>query len=487
MSQRIERMKRISSLIIVGLFLLQIACQTLAGPRPTQPSPATPAPASPPTATSPAAARPTARPTATNVPKTAPSGEVSVACVGSFGYGVTCIHNNEWVNYNKSTMALSDDLIKDIAVCPGGELLILNTTSLNLFDGAVWRDYGKGWGRSSPEGVACAADNNFWVTHYQGVSHFDGATWRTYTVKESLSLNPDAYDLVEDIAIAPDGAVWVVLVNGVAVFAEEKWTVYEEGIGFGDTYFFEGIAFDSKGDPWIISSSGLHHREGLFWDFYPAPEFFSPQSIAVDRQDRVWVGMLNGGLLLYENQSWLTFTPQNSALASYNVGVLASDMAGRLWVGTAWGLHIVDGDTWTTYHMSNSDLPDDNIVAIAVAGAEPALPTAQQKAPGALAGRLIDAAGNALPNAALEVCVETIYSSYQGATPCEGHPYTRDAVSDADGVFTIENLPTGFYNLAVQTGDSWMLYSSRSRGSSERFHVPAGKTVDLEEITVNGD
>ncbi len=230
-------MKRISVLMVVGLFLLQIACQTLAGPRPTQPSPATPAPASPPTATSPAAARPTARPTATNVPKTAPSGEVSVACVGSFGYGVTCVQNNEWVNYTKSTMALSGDLIKDISVCPGGELLILNTTSLNLFDGAVWRDYGKGWGHSSPEAVACAADNNFWVAHYQGVSHFDGATWRTYTVKESLSLNPDAYDLVEDIAIAPDGAVWVVLVNGVAVFAEDKWTVYEKGIGFGDTYF----------------------------------------------------------------------------------------------------------------------------------------------------------------------------------------------------------------------------------------------------------
>ncbi len=166
------------------------------------------------------------------------------------------------------------------------------------------------------------------------------------------------------------------------------------------------------------------------------------------------------------------------------MGALASDTAGRLWVGTAWGLHIVDGDTWTTYHMSNSDLPDDNIVAIAVAGAEPALPTAQQKAPGALAGRLIDADGNALPNTALEVCVETIYSSYRGTTPCDGHPYTRDAVSDADGAFTIENLPAGFYNLAVQIGETWLLYSSRSSGSSERFLIPAGETIDLGKITV---
>ena len=83
------------------------------------------------------------------------------------------------------------------------------------------------------------------------------------------------------------------------------------------------------------------------------------------------------------------------------------------------------------------------------------------------------------------MCVETIYNSYRIDTPCENHPYTRDAVSDADGVFTIQNLPAGFYNLAVQTGDTWMLYSTRSRSSSERFLVPAGETVDLGGITVS--
>jgi len=484
MRQRSERMKRISTLIIVSLFLLQIACQTLTGPRPTQPAPATPAPASPPTATPPAATQPTMHPTATHIPETTLPGEANLACVGSFGYGVTCIQNNEWINYTKSNMALSGDLTKDIAVCPGGELLVLNTTSLNLFDGAVWRDYGKGWGHSSPEAAACAADGNFWVAHYLGVSHFDGAAWQTYTVKESLSKNPDAYDLIEDIAVAPDGAVWVVLVNGIAVFADGEWTVYEEGTGFGDTYFFESIAFDSRGDPWIISSSGLHHRGGLFWDFYPNVEYTTPQSIAVDGQDRVWVGTLSNGLLLFENESWLMFTPQNSALASYNVSALAIDAADRIWVGTMWGLHVIEGEMWTVYQMSNSDLADDNIVTIAVAGTGPALPTAQQKAPGTITGRLVDTDGAPMANAVLEVCVETIYSSYRGATPCEGHPYTRDAVSNANGVFTIENLPAGFYNLAVQTDDTWLLYSSRSGSASERFHVPAGETTDLGEIIV---
>ena len=471
-------------LVVVGLFLVQIACQTITGPRPTQPTPTSPTPGSPATATSPGTESPAASPTTDDAPKAPPSGEASLACFGSFGYGVTCIENNEWVNYNKQNGTLSGDLVKDIAVCPDGELLVLNSSGVNLFDGTNWRDYGQGWGYGNAEAVACSAHNDFWVAHYEGVSHFDGTAWQTFTVKESLATDPEAYESVNDIAIAPDGAVWVVTVNSIAVFAKEKWTVYEEGTGFDDRYFFEKIAFDSRGDPWIVSSSGLHHRGGRSWDFYPSAEYATPQSIAVDRQNRIWVGTLSRGLLLFENESWLTFTPQNTALASYNVSALAIDQVDRVWVGTTWGLHVIEGETWTVYQMSNSDLTDDNIVAIAVAGAGPALPTAQQKAPGTIKGQLIDVDGAPLANAAIEVCVETIYSSYRGATPCEDHPYMRNAISDADGAFTIENLPSGFYNLAIQTGETWLLYTTRIRGASERFLVAAGETTDLGEITV---
>ncbi|MEJ5311483.1 MAG: two-component regulator propeller domain-containing protein [Anaerolineae bacterium] len=473
------------TLVVIGLLLIQIACQTLTGPRPTQPSPAVLATAAPSPTPPPTAAPPSARPAATNAAEPIPVGEANLTCIGLYGSGVTCIENNEWVTYNKDNAGLGSDLVKDMAVCPDGKLLVLHALGLNLFDGTQWRNYGQGWGYGSAEAVACAAADSFWVAHYEGASHFDGATWRTYSVRETLSTDPEAYGLVNDIAIAPDGAVWVVTVNSIAVFANEQWTVYEEGAGFDDKYFFENIAFDSRGDPWIVSSAGLHQRDGLFWKFYPGHSLYTPQSIVVDAQDRVWVGTFSQGLQLYERGSWLTFTPQNSALASDNVSALAVDAANRLWVGTAWGLHVVDGDTWTSYQMSNSELPDDNIVAIAVAGDGPALPTAQQKAPGALTGRLVAADGTPLANVAIEVCVQTIYSSYSGATPCEGHPYTRDAVSNADGVFTVENLPTGFYNLAVQTGDTWLLYAKTpSRPASERFLVRAGEMTDLGEIIV---
>ncbi|MFN2286124.1 MAG: hypothetical protein ACK2UQ_17045, partial [Anaerolineae bacterium] len=96
---------------IASLFLIQIACQTITGPRPTQPSSGSPAPASPTpgtlsTATSPGTEPPAARPTTDDAPRVIPSGETGLACFGSFGYGITCIENNEWVNYNKQNGTL---------------------------------------------------------------------------------------------------------------------------------------------------------------------------------------------------------------------------------------------------------------------------------------------------------------------------------------------------------------------------------------------
>ncbi len=487
-------MKRICTLIIGGLFLLQIACQTLTAPQRT-PTPATSEPVTPTTpdfmvsptsvVVTPSTTVAATSPTPTPVPTPTPPPIAGPACFGSFGYGVTCLHNNEWITYNRGNDTLTGDQIIDIAVCPGGEILVLHVQGLNLFDGKLWRNYGQGWGYGSPAAVACAGANDFWVAHYRGVTHFDGQNWRTYPVKETLTHDPETYELLKDIAVAPDGAIWAVTANSIAAFTNGEWVVYEEGAGFDKRYLFENIAFDSHGRPWVTTSLGLFNYDAPFWNFYANQELTSPQGLTIDPQDRVWVGTFSSGVLVFERGGWIKYTAQNSALASENVRVLTTDAQGRVWVGTTWGLYVIEGEKWTGYFLSNSDLADDAITAIAVVGQGPALPAAQHKAPGALTGKLVTADGVPLANVAVEVCVETIYSSYRGTTPCEGHPYVRTAVSDADGVFTIENLPAGFYNLATQNGESWMLYSTRVRGVSERFRVSAGEITYLKEIMVS--
>ena len=288
----------------------------------------------------------------------------------------TCIENNEWVRYSKANATLNASGRRHHHVPGRGDTSI--QPKINLFDGKIAN--GEGWGNSSPEAIVCSREDSFWIAHYAGVSRFNGQGWQTYPVQGNLTTDPEAYDLVNDIALAPDGGIWVVTTNSVAVFADESWTVYEEGSGFDDKYFFENIALDSQGHPWVISSNGLFSYDGLFWEFHPSPEAFTPQGIVVDNQNRVWVGTFSGGLFIFENESWLKFTPQNSALSSNNVQAFATDATGRVWIGTTWGLHVVDGDTWTGYQMNNSDLADDDVVAIAVSARGPACPRRKESA-----------------------------------------------------------------------------------------------------------
>ncbi len=469
--QRIERMKRIS--VLIGLFLIQMACSTIMEPRPTTPAtPPIPTTAPPIHATE-------------DIPiEQKPLTKTGLACVGTFGRGVTCIENNEWVNYTRENSSLGSNLIEDIAVCPDGSLLILHMSGVSRFDGTTWLEYGQGWGLGSAEAITCDGKSGFWVAHFRGASHYDGNTWTTYAAQEVLSTGPDATDLVRDIAIEPDGAVWIITASSIAVLGNDVWTVYQEGNGFDRRRYFEKIAFDSKGTPWVTESDGLLNFDGLFWNFHANRDLTLTQSIVVDARERVWIGTYNKGFLVFENGAWQSYTRENSDLASQRMHTLAVDERGRVWIGTVWGLHVIEGNTWTTYQMSNSGLADNDIYAIGIVGGGPDLPTAQKMAMGALSGKIIAADGAPLPEAGVEICVEPIYNIPEDKTPCEGQPYMRSATTGADGVFTIDKLPPGFYVIAIHAGETWQLYNSTPRLAAERVHVQAGESTDLGEIIV---
>ena len=153
-----------------------------------------------------------------------------------------------------------------------------------------------------------------------------------------------------------------------------------------------------------------------------------------------------------------------------------------VWVGTGWGLHVIEGNTWTTYQMSNSTLADNDIYAIGIIGNGPNLPTAQKMASGSLSGKFIAADGAPLPEARVEICVEPIYSTSRGATPCEGQPCVRSTTTSTNGAFAVENLPPGYYVIVIDTGETWVLYTRASRLAAERVRVQPGENTDLGVI-----
>jgi hypothetical protein len=138
--------------------------------------------------------------------------------------------------------------------------------------------------------------------------------------------------------------------------------------------------------------------------------------------------------------------------------------------------------------MSNAELADQDVYALADAGAGPALGEAVEKETGSISGHLVYEDGTPLANAVLEICIETLGSTYYGDTPCSDQPFMLSGQTDADGNFTITDVPAGFYILTVQTGDdSWAQLVGFTGVFSERVRVDPGQNSDVEEITVENN
>ena len=91
-----------------------------------------------------------------------------------------------------------------------------------------------------------------------------------------------------------------------------------------------------------------------------------------------------------------------------------------------------------------------------------------------------------MANAALEVCVAYISDSFSGATPCAEQPYMLQTTTDAEGNFTLTEVPAGYYRLVVndpQTG--WVILDDTSTNlEDDRVLVDPGQETDLLQIAL---
>jgi hypothetical protein len=413
--------------------------------------------------------------------------EPGMACLGSFGYGLTCLDDTGWHSYAKDDSPLSSDLIKSITVCPDRRILIAQSSGVSAFDGQAWKEYEQGWGHGSAEAMACDAAGGIWVAHFGGVSYYDGRTWTTYT-SEELATGEAATDLVVDVVVAPGGRTWVVTASSVALFDGSEWTVFQVGQGFDDRYYFGRVAVDGHGRPWVVHSRGLLVFDDGDWTSYRNRDLSSVESVAVDAQDRVWVGTFGKGAYVFEGGGWSTYDSASSDLGSDHVRAIAVDGQGRVWLGTEWGLHVLDGEDWRIYRMDNADLSDHDIYALGVVGAGPSLPEVVEKSSGSMRGQVVDGDGQPIAGVPVEVCMGRVSSTYFGDTPCSGEPFVRRVETGEVGHFVIPDLPAGFYAVTMQDGDgNWTQVATELGFVSERVLVGAGEEVYLGELVIGSD
>lgn len=467
-------------LLIIGILIFaSLACEAVTGSQPADGNDqSTPEPSAPTEAI-----EPTTPPSKSPVePATMSSQGPGMMCIGS-SMGITCLDDSGWHFYNEDNSDIPSDYPYTGAVCPDGRFLIAHFEGFSLFDGKEWANIPDADSISNPEGVACGADGEVWSAHFQGVSHYVNGQWTEYSAAD-LASGESANDLVYDIEIAPDGKVWVVTSRSVAYFENDAWTVFQEGQGFNSSRFFQSMTLDAKGRVWAAHSNGVDIYDNGEWKSIDKTDYNSPESIAIDTKGQVWLATISDGAFVFDGSTWKHANRESEKLKSDSVSVVAADSAGRVWFGTTYGLTVFDGSNYQTYQMHNSGLGDNDISFILIVKDGPALPALEDKPLGSITGTLEDTKNQPMPNKKVEICVETLGSTYYGDTPCSDQPFFLSTTTDANGVFLIENVPAGYYVIVSETETGWAQLTDQFGISSERTLINAGEAYDVGTLTL---
>lgn len=186
-------------------------------------------------------------------------------------------------------------------------------------------------------------EQNIWIGTHSGLFKFRDEGFVCYDLDDGLKST-----MIYPIIIDKKNTIW---------FGTDRGGMYEyNGITFtnynttnglsGNTV--RGLVFDSTGCLWIATENGLCTKKGnTFSIVYPLQNTFI-QSLYLDRQHRLWMGLTNGVALLeniYSNNIKVRFLKLPSSIQSdHLITSFCGDTKGNVWMASfISGLYMYNG------------------------------------------------------------------------------------------------------------------------------------------------
>jgi hypothetical protein len=294
---------------------------------------------------------------------------VWVGCGGSeqAGSGLRYASSGQsWVPYFVN--GIQSDVISDCVVRPSRDIYMCHSGSISWVTpgGEVSGLYGP---LPVPVQVRLDSRGRAWFGHFSfqgGVSVYDPSSgeWQS-TQWGDLS----SWNIVDAFGIDRHDTKWVFNGGGVVVAidssgVQEVFDVPGLTPPPGGLYEF---AFDTRSRAWLGLTVGLvmidyagtlfdrsDDRDTILSSGLPSSEV---RSVAVDREDNVWVATPQGAAR-WDGSTFRLFTTGNSRILSSNVYRVRVDASDRVWFLTEAGLSIYDQVTtaWTNYTPQGSGL-----------------------------------------------------------------------------------------------------------------------------------
>lgn len=190
-------------------------------------------------------------------------------------------------------------------------------------------------------GVAVDSNGDKWFATQAGVARLAGTTWTVWNTTHGLA---DEY--IKCIAVAANGYIWVGTDMGVSVFNGTTWTNLNTTNGLVDN-MVNYIYGASSGDVWIATTGGLSRYSGGTFTNYTTTNGLPSNMVSYIAElsitpNELYFGTWMGGLAKYNGTTFTVINAANNALPDDNITCIAIDSNGYKYVGTYYGLAILN-------------------------------------------------------------------------------------------------------------------------------------------------
>lgn len=215
---------------------------------------------------------------------------------------------------------------------------------LSIFDGEKWKTYNipQGLADAFVYGAAKAPNGDIWIATWSGANQIIGGklddpkAWKTYTVKNTNGGLPN--DWVYSVIVDPKGNVWFGTEGGLAFYDGSKWKNWNHKDGLGAPYEKVKDTLTKDTDPATLSKHHARQKVEMGLEKIQAP--YNPNyivSMLLDSKGRIWCGTWGGGLSVFENGKFKTYTTSEGLIGNY-VPMLKEGPDGAIWIGQNKGL-----------------------------------------------------------------------------------------------------------------------------------------------------
>lgn len=273
-----------------------------------------------------------------------------------FLHSILFAHNPEWIMYTNGDKIL--DLLNDnnyLWLATDGGLVKLNkeTDKIEFFNKA---NTNNGLMDNHIRVLAKDSVGNLWVgTEYGGISKFDGENWQNFIPSNSGL----PWEYIHSLEIDQEDNVWIGSGESLVIFDGHNWKIYESGNPIMSYISINDILCLDNGDTWVGASWGL----GKFESDSLLEEYGGINSeilsLILDEDENLWIGTSDSGLIKYDGQNYTTFDTTNSDIPGNVISDMKFDTQGNLWLTTENGLASYDGVSWRVFDKDNFHLLDD--------------------------------------------------------------------------------------------------------------------------------